>query len=146
MPIFNSLLQLHKQQLKDEKEAKRQEEEAKEDYRKELEEKAAINKKTRKAAIEYGVRGKSSSRKRPPMSALRMYVRQTSYQQFVDSFVSKEDSKREQLALPPPPTDEFSQISSRKREELNSARLTDANLQSGTSVDSYSEGYGSPRK
>eukprot|EP00756_Hemistasia_phaeocysticola_P065650 Hpha_TRINITY_DN8701_c0_g1::TRINITY_DN8701_c0_g1_i1::g.45358::m.45358 len=97
MPIFNDLVQLHRQQRAQAHEAKLQQEEAKKRYAEELRRKAEANLATRgAAAIFRGHTQWSPQRRSPgaspppirkkPISVLRMYLRQTSYKQFVEEY------------------------------------------------------------
>eukprot|EP01065_Artemidia_motanka_P002068 TRINITY_DN1094_c1_g3_i4.p1 TRINITY_DN1094_c1_g3~~TRINITY_DN1094_c1_g3_i4.p1 ORF type:complete len:540 (+),score=42.70 TRINITY_DN1094_c1_g3_i4:518-2137(+) len=96
MPVFNDLIELHRQQRMQATEAKQHQEKAKQQYTEELQRKAAENIASRGTTAMF--LGKPNwtphrqrscsppSVRRKPLSALRMYLQQTSYKQFVDEY------------------------------------------------------------
>eukprot|EP00755_Sulcionema_specki_P034066 Sspe_Gene.20855::Locus_7698_Transcript_1_2_Confidence_0.800_Length_1706::g.20855::m.20855 len=100
MPIFNSLLQLHRKQRAEKLEAMRREEEAQREYERELRAKAASNTQTaRDAAVYVGGAHPPPARARTaparkPLSALKVYMSETAYRDYVQECNVKKERKR----------------------------------------------------
>eukprot|EP01062_Namystynia_karyoxenos_P069543 TRINITY_DN65021_c0_g1_i1.p1 TRINITY_DN65021_c0_g1~~TRINITY_DN65021_c0_g1_i1.p1 ORF type:complete len:573 (+),score=148.62 TRINITY_DN65021_c0_g1_i1:90-1808(+) len=98
MPIFNSLVEIYRKQRLEEYEARKQQEESRKRYADELRRKAEVNLASRGAGVVFNGKPQQwspprsvrssppPSARHKPLSALRMYLQQTSYKQFVDDY------------------------------------------------------------
>eukprot|EP01063_Lacrimia_lanifica_P020499 TRINITY_DN27799_c0_g1_i1.p2 TRINITY_DN27799_c0_g1~~TRINITY_DN27799_c0_g1_i1.p2 ORF type:complete len:525 (+),score=206.90 TRINITY_DN27799_c0_g1_i1:149-1723(+) len=131
MPIFNSLLQHHRQRLREEKDEKRRREGEEEQYKQRLEAQTERNKQNKAATAVYA--GETTRRQQlakpkraAPITSLQMYVRNASYKEFVEEYYAEKRQGKGQVLMiegqqeTSPP--------SAKRRELNDAIAADAAL------------------